>query len=79
VPACPASLPGLTFSTHDEVRDADGYKFSLATMALMLGDHSGTHVDAPRHFNTDPKAIGIDQVPLENFFTEAGIGEHRPQ
>jgi kynurenine formamidase len=60
-----------TFSTHDEVRDADGYKFSSATMALVLGDHAGTHVDAPKHFNADPKAVGIDQVPLENFFTEA--------
>ena len=60
-----------TFSTHDEVREAEGYKFSSATMALVLGDHAGTHVDAPKHFNADPKAIGIDQVPLENFFTEA--------
>ena len=41
--------------------------------------HSGTHLDAPGYFNADPKAIGIDHVPLENFFTEAGIGEPRPQ
>ena len=60
-----------TFSTHDEIRTADGYQFSSATMALALGDHAGTHVDAPKHFNADPKAIGIDEVPLENFFTEA--------
>src|SRR6516162_5066323 len=33
------------FSTHDEVREADGYKFSSATMSLALGDHAGTHVD----------------------------------
>src|SRR3954463_309422 len=59
------------FATHDEVRTAEGYAFSSATMALVLGDHAGTHVDAPRHFNADPKAIGIDEVPLENFFTEA--------
>ena len=60
-----------TFSTHDEVRDADGYKFSSATMALVLGDHAGTHVDAPKHFDAKPGAASIDQVPLENFFTEA--------
>src|SRR4026209_2736356 len=60
-----------TFSTHDELRDAEGYKFSSATMALVLGDHAGTHVDAPKHFNADPRALPIDQVPLENFFTEA--------
>ena len=59
------------FGTHDEVRTADGYAFSSATMALVLGDHAGTHVDAPRHFNADPKALSIDQVPLENYFTEA--------
>ncbi len=59
------------FATHDEVRVADGYGFSSATMALVMGDHAGTHVDAPKHFNADPNAMSIDQVPLENFFTEA--------
>ena len=59
------------FATHDEVRVADGYGFSSATMALVMGDHAGTHVDAPKHFNADPSAHRIDQVPLENFFTEA--------
>src|SRR5262245_10669652 len=60
-----------TFSTHDGVREAEGYKFSCASMALVLGDHAGTHVDAPRHFDAKPGAASIDQVPLENFFTEA--------
>ena len=59
------------FATHDEVREADGYGFSSATMALVMGDHAGTHVDAPKHFNAEPSATSIDQVPLENFFTEA--------
>jgi kynurenine formamidase len=59
------------FGTHDEVREADGYKFSSATMAIVMGDHAGTHVDAPCHFNADPSAPSIDQMPLENFFTEA--------
>ena len=60
-----------SFATHEEVRVVDGYGFSSATMALVMGDHAGTHVDAPRHFNADPKAPSIDQMPLENFFTEA--------
>ena len=60
-----------TFSTHDEVREADGYKFSSATMSLALGDHAGTHVDAPVHFDARPGAVGIDQVPLEDFFLDA--------
>jgi kynurenine formamidase len=59
------------FSTHSEVRHADGYAFSSATKVLVLGDHAGTHVDAPCHFNADPKAASIDEVPLENYFTEA--------
>src|SRR4051794_33282945 len=59
------------FATHDEVRVAEGYGFSSATMALVMGDHAGTHVDAPKHFNADPKAKSIDEVPLQNFFTEA--------
>ena len=59
------------YSNHDEVREADGYKFSSATMALSLGDHAGTHVDAPCHFDADPQAQSIDQVPLETYFTEA--------
>src|SRR5690606_36112095 len=60
-----------SFGTHDEVRTADGYAFSSATKVLMLGDHAGTHVDAPCHFDADPKAATIDQMPLENYFTEA--------
>src|ERR1700716_1455031 len=55
------------FATHDEVRVVDGYGFSSATMALVLGDHAGTHVDAPKHFNADPKTKLIDEGPLENF------------
>jgi len=59
------------FTTHDEKREADGYKFSSAVTLLNMGDHSGTHVDAPRHFDDRPGAKGIDEMPLENFFTEA--------
>jgi kynurenine formamidase len=60
-----------TYSTHDEIREADGYKFSTATMSLAMGDHAGTHVDAPAHFDADPVAKTIDQLPLENFFLDA--------
>jgi kynurenine formamidase len=60
-----------SYGTHDEVRTADGYQFSSATLSLALGDHAGTHVDAPRHFDAKPGAPGIDEMPLENFFTEA--------
>jgi kynurenine formamidase len=59
------------FATHDEVREADGYKFSSATMSLAMGDHAGTHVDAPYHFDARPGALTIDQVPLDNYFLDA--------
>jgi len=59
------------YSTHDEVREAEGYKFSSATMSLALGDHAGTHVDAPVHFDARPGAASIDEVPLEDFFLDA--------
>jgi kynurenine formamidase len=59
------------YSTHDEVRVADGYEFSAATMALAMGDHAGTHVDAPCHFDSRAEARSIDEMPLETFFTEA--------
>ncbi|MGH7043331.1 MAG: cyclase family protein [Acetobacteraceae bacterium] len=59
------------FSTHEEKRVADGYSFSSATLALSMGDHAGTHVDAPVHFDERPGAKSIDEMPLENFFTEA--------
>jgi kynurenine formamidase len=30
---------------------------------LVMGDHAGTHIDAPLHFN--PTGTGIDQMPIE--------------
>ena len=65
------SIVITTYSTHDESWEADGYKFSTATMSLAMGDHAGTHVDAPAHFDADPAAKTIDQLPLENFFLDA--------
>ena len=59
------------FTTHEEKRVADGYTFSSAVTSLNMGDHSGPHVDAPVHFDEKPGARTIDQIPLENFFTEA--------
>ncbi len=59
------------FTTHAEKRVADGYSFSSAVTSLNMGDHSGTHVDAPVHFDDRPGAASIDELPLENFFTEA--------
>lgn len=59
------------YSAHDDVREDEGVTFSTATLFLALGDHAGTHVDAPAHFDSRPDAKTIDQIPLETFFTEA--------
>ena len=56
---------------HGEVKTAAATRFTSKALALSLSDHAGTHVDAPCHFNPDPEAASIDQVPLENFYTEA--------
>jgi kynurenine formamidase len=55
------------FTSAEEKRVADGYSFASAVTSLNMGDHSGTQVDAPAHFDETP---GVDEIPLENFFTE---------
>ena len=56
------------FTSAEEKRVADGYSFASAVTSLNMGDHSGTHVDAPVHFDETPGVKTIDE-PLENFFT----------
>lgn len=50
----PSLKPAATF-------ERDGYNVSL----LKIGSHTGTHVDAPYHFNNDGQKI--DEVPLQQF------------
>ena len=47
--------------------DRDGYYMN----ALRLGEHSGTHVDAPAHFIPGGKTV--DELPLEKFIGEAFV------
>ena len=56
---------------HDEVKTAGQTRFTSKALFLSMSDHAGTHVDAPCHFNPDPAAQSIDQVPLADFYTEA--------
>lgn len=46
--------PAVRFSSIDE----DG----ATVTALSLCSHSGTHIDAPRHYSTD--GASVDQIPL---------------
>ena len=72
-PAHPSHPPVVmtVWNDHDEIKKAGTTEFSSKACYLSLSDHAGTHVDAPCHFNSDPAAASIDQVPLENFYTEA--------
>src|SRR6056297_354799 len=72
-PAHPSHPPVVTtvWNDHSETKRAGDTSFSSKALYLSLSDHAGTHVDAPCHFNADPGAASIDQIPLENFYTEA--------
>lgn len=59
------------FGTHADIRRDGDVTFSSRTMVLTMGDHSGTHVDAPSHFDARAGALTVDQIPLENFYTAA--------
>jgi kynurenine formamidase len=42
-----------------------------ASYYISMSDHAGTHIDAPKHFDPTPGALSVDQMPLEDFYTEA--------
>lgn len=44
--------------------------FRTASYYISMSDHSGTHVDAPKHFDPTPGALSVDQMPLNEFYTE---------
>ncbi len=72
-PAHPTHPPVIAtvWYDHSEEKQAGATKFSSKALNLSMSDHAGTHIDAPSHFNSDPAAPSIDQLPLENFVTEA--------
>lgn len=63
MPTFPAILKTYlgTYKSHKETLWPDGR--SWQANILVMGDHAGTHIDAPLHFN--PNGTGIDQMPLE--------------
>ncbi|GAB7360252.1 hypothetical protein MBLNU230_g8012t1 [Neophaeotheca triangularis] len=58
------------WDTH-QPKTAGNATLRSASYAVSFSDHAGTHVDAPKHFDPTPGALSIDQIPLENFYTEA--------
>ena len=40
---------------------------------IVMGSHTGTHLDAPKHFIND--GIGIDQIPPHKLIGEAYVAD----
>jgi kynurenine formamidase len=72
-PAHPSHPPVImtVWNDHSEIKKAGNTTFTSKSLTLSMSDHSATHVDAPCHFNPAVGAPSIDEVPLENFYTEA--------
>jgi arylformamidase len=51
--------PGISITPQQEVSKGASANVSL----LSFGSHTGTHVDAPKHFFDD--GVGVDALPLE--------------
>lgn len=56
---------------HSEKKVAGGTVFTSKALSIAMSDHAGTHVDAPVHFDPRPGAKSVDEMPLEDFYTEA--------
>ena len=59
------------FELHAVKRIADGGSSNVSRM--VLGTHTGTHVDAPRHFIDD--GAGVDMLPLNLLIGRARVVE----
>jgi arylformamidase len=65
--------PQIHISVHQSIERGDVANVS----ALALGSHTGTHIDAPRHFL--PGGAPVDAVPLERLIGPAvvlGLPDH---
>ncbi|HHT27690.1 MAG TPA: cyclase family protein [Firmicutes bacterium] len=62
--------PDVTVQTQADY-DPDGY----LTSVWRMGSHTGTHVDAPKHFLTD--GIGTDRLPLDALIGTAHLADVR--
>jgi kynurenine formamidase len=63
-----------TWTTYEETRrelgtGPDGHASTVKV--IQMTDHTGTHVDAPLHFDPSPGALSIDQMTLEEFYGPA--------
>lgn len=67
-------LPQVQMSVHNSHEEWDGIKNpsrrTPAVHQLILGEHTGTHVDAINHMAQQYEGQSIDTMPLSMFYTE---------
>lgn len=61
--------PGIAITAQQAIARGDGANVS----AISLGSHTGTHVDAPKHF--DDTASGVDEIMIERLIGLASVIE----
>ena len=61
--------PGVRFREHYSISRGD----PVNVTELVFGSHTGTHIDAPRHFIEG--GLAVDQLPLEHFIGKAKVFE----
>ncbi|MFC1803355.1 cyclase family protein [Thermoproteota archaeon] len=69
-PAVPMPLIFISPTFEEAYEESNGRSSSIDEWVNM-GTHTGTHMDSQRHSDPNPKAITIDQVPLEWCYGDA--------
>ncbi len=73
MPVFPA-LPEVEISMHLSHEEWDGIadsnEITPAVNLLVMGEHTGTHVDAINHMAREYRDQSIDTMPLTMFYTE---------
>ena len=62
-----AGNPEIQFTPQQSIAKGDGANVT----ALSFGSHTGTHVDAPKHFFDDGRTV--DQLSLDGLMGPAGV------
>src|ERR1039458_8500784 len=62
-PGHPPVIHGI-WKTHEDSFTESGNVHGLSSMFISMSDHTGTHIDAPRHFNKTGQPM--NEYPLEN-------------
>jgi len=64
-------FPTVQVLRHIQHSDATGDQKSFDAQMIITSNHAATHVDALGHFDPDPKAAKIDEMPLDTFCGDA--------